>query len=225
MSLFIYFDYVMREEQRHSSERNQHCIRHQSILRPHCPCFRGSPERKITWTVLEVCNFFCHLVTEQWGWQCYGYLMDTHTAIWWWGTVLMLRQESSWEQDVKSIKNTRGTTARQVSTEKHPGIITNHNVNMNHWCCLFQKPPKPECHSKHWDMKTRVQPTRYLGVILSLQFPLRKPLARILNVVLGTSQGRLEQITIMQTWKTWKEISLRKRRQREAVADRYESSL
>lgn len=48
----------------------------------------------------------------------------------------------------------------------------------------------------HWGIKTRVQPTRHLRVILSLQRPLRKPLAGILSVGLSiTSQERLEQIT------------------------------
>lgn len=48
----------------------------------------------------------------------------------------------------------------------------------------------------YWDIKPRVQPTRHLRVILSLQCPLRKPLAGIPSVGLGTaSQERLEQIT------------------------------
>lgn len=48
------------------------------------------------------------------------------------GTTVPPRQESSWEQDVKTIQNTRGATTRQVSTEKDPGIVTDHKMNMNH---------------------------------------------------------------------------------------------
>lgn len=37
----------------------------------------------------------------------------------------------------------------------------------------------------YWGIKTRVQPTRHLRVILSVQRPLRKPLAGILSVGFG----------------------------------------
>lgn len=40
-------------------------------------------------------------------------------------------QESSWEQHVKTIQNTRGATTRQVSTEKDPGIVTDQKMNTN----------------------------------------------------------------------------------------------
>lgn len=103
--------------------------------------------RKVTWIVLEVCICFCHSVTEPRGCQRYGHSMDTRSATWRQGTTVPPGQKSSWEQDVKIIQNTRGATTRQVSAEKDLGIITDHKINMNHWCCPLQRLPKPECHS------------------------------------------------------------------------------
>lgn len=80
MSMFLNFDGVVSEEQRHSSERNRQCPSPQDLFHPHCPCLRGCPERKVTWVVLKACISFCHSVTESGRRQRYGHLRDAHSA-------------------------------------------------------------------------------------------------------------------------------------------------
>lgn len=145
-----------------ASERNWQCTSPQNTFHLCCPCFKGSPEKKVTWIVLEVCISFCHAATEPQGCQRYGHSMDAHSVMW-----LRCLQESSWEQDIKIIQNTRRATTRQVAAEKDCGIVTYHKMNINHWCCLA-KTAKTRMSYQSIKNKSAVNKTPWSNPLLAM---------------------------------------------------------